>query len=591
MTMPSRGEIKSEKILVKDIFSTMWFRIPEYQRPYLWGQEQISELLGDLTFAMAGKPDFEYFLGSFVFQSKKAAPDKGQEFEENDLLDGQQRMATLLLLFAVIRDLAQNLKAKAECQGCIYQEARPYRKVPERTRLFFPTREGVQKFIDEFIKVEGGTEREDALTNKLGEKNGDLSTQNLAMAVLQIHKFFRDNRCTKPEDLLDFLLNKVLLVYISTEELEDAFRLFTILNDRGLPLRNSDILKSMNLGALDNPEEKVRYAKMWEAAEGDLGADEFDRFLNHVRTILLKDKARQSLLQEFEDKIYEPKERDKATGQMKLALLSKGRATFLLIERYLEHYQTLRGGHNYNETGRSFKFDNLIQVLRTGLPASEWEPPVLRYFDRFGYNRLVDFLTRLGNKFSADWICQYTPTDRIEAMNKVLMAIDDAQTVDDVFGPGCFEIDRESFARVIGGGIYDRRFARYVLLMLDYLFHNHDHQMHFETLSVEHVLPQNPADNSQWVRDFTPEERAEWTDKLGNLVLITRRKNSSQGRSDYAEKKRRYFDKCIDSCANSLRVLDNEKWTPVELKRNHELVVSRLLDHYRINGVSRSATA
>jgi uncharacterized protein with ParB-like and HNH nuclease domain len=57
--MPSRGEIKSEKILMKDIFSRMWFRIPEYQRPYVWGGEEID----DLTFAMTEEPDFEYFLG------------------------------------------------------------------------------------------------------------------------------------------------------------------------------------------------------------------------------------------------------------------------------------------------------------------------------------------------------------------------------------------------------------------------------------------------------------------------------------------------------------------------------------------------
>ncbi len=578
--MPSRGEIKSEKILVKDIFSRMWFRVPEYQRPYVWGREEINDLLDDLTFSMSKKPDFEYFLGSFVFQSKVASPEKGQAFDENDLLDGQQRMATLLMLFAVVRDLAQDAKAKKDCQECIYQEASQYKRIPERTRLFFAIREEAQKFIEDYIKARGGTAQEDGLA-KLIDKTKDLSTQNMAKAVLEIRRFFGDKGYVKPEDLLEFLLNKVLLIYVSTEDLEDAFRLFTILNDRGIPLRNSDILKSVNLGALDKPEDKVKYAKMWEEAEGELG-DDFDRFLNHVRTILVKDKARLSLLQEFEDKIYEPKERDKATGQTKPVLLHKGRETFVLIEKYLEHYGTLLGGQNYDETGRSFKFDNLIQVMLTGLPATDWVPPLLRYFDRFGFKGLLDFLTGLDNKFSADWICQYTPTDRIEAMNRVLGAIDQAKTADDVFGAGCFDISKESFARVIGGPVYGRRFARYVLLKLDYLFQNHDQRMHVETLSVEHVLPQNPVDNSQWMRDFTPDERAEWTDKLGNLVLITRSKNSSQGRLDYAEKKKRYFEKSIDSCPNSLRVLHIEKWTPVELKANEELVVTRLMDHYRI---------
>ncbi|NLH44315.1 MAG: DUF262 domain-containing protein [Planctomycetes bacterium] len=576
--MPSRGEIKSEKILVKDIFSRMWFRIPEYQRPYVWGREEIDDLLDDLTFAMAEKPDFEYFLGSFVFQSKPADGD-AQTFDENDLLDGQQRMATLLMLFGVIRDLAKDPQAKKDCQECIYQQASQYRKIPERTRLVFAIREEIQQFINKFIKADGGTQCESDIA-KLAERDDSLSVRNMAKAVLELRRFFRENQDIKVEDLLHFLLNKVLLIYVSTEDLEDAFRLFTILNDRGIPLRNSDILKSMNLGALDKNEDKVKYAKMWEEAEGELG-DDFDRFLNHVRTILVKDKARQSLLQEFEDKIYAPKEKDKATGQKKPVLLKKGRETFELIERYLGHYRTLLGGQNYDEFKR-FAFDNLIKMMLTGLPATDWIPPLLRYFDKFKYARLLEFLQRLDNKFSADLICQLTPTDRIAAMNKVIQAIDDAATIDGLFASGCFDIDAAGCARVLDGPVYGRRFAKYLLLKLDYLYQNHDLRMHFETLSVEHVLPQNPADDSQWVADFTESERAEWTDKLGNLVLITQRKNSSQGRLDYAEKKKRYFDKCIDTCPNSLRVLQYPTWTPADLKGNHRTVRLKLHQHYGI---------
>jgi hypothetical protein len=471
--------------------------------------------------------------------------------------------------------------AKDDCQRCIFQKASKYKNIPERTRLVFVIRESVQEFIESFIKNEGGTGRDDELA-KLAEKDADISVQNLAKAVLEIRKFFQNGSRPSPEDLLQFLLNKVLLIYVATEDLEDAFRLFMILNDRGIPLRNSDILKSMNLGALESPAEKVKYAKLWEEAEGELG-DDFDRFLSHVRTILVKDRARLNLLQEYEDKIYEPKERDKATGQKKPVLLKKGRETFQLIERYLNHYRTLLGGQNYDEIG-SFEFDNLMKVMWTGLPATDWVPPLLRYFDRFGYDRLLEFLKRLDNKFSADWIGQYSPTDRIEAMNRVIKVIDDAGSVNDVFNSGCFDIDADSFCRVVEGPIYGRRFARYVLLKLDFLYNNnHDRPMHFETLSVEHVLPQNPADDSQWVKDFSPEECAEWTDKLGNLVLITRRKNSSQGRLDYKEKKKHYFDKCIDTCPNSLRVFKNyENWRPKELIENHRVVLEKIFGHYGI---------
>ena len=100
--MTQASEIKSEKILLKDLFN-MWFRVPEYQRPYVWGNEEIHDLLDDLTFAAMNKPDAQYFLGSLVFQAKPADKRVGRNYDENDLLDGQQRLTTLLLLMAVLR--------------------------------------------------------------------------------------------------------------------------------------------------------------------------------------------------------------------------------------------------------------------------------------------------------------------------------------------------------------------------------------------------------------------------------------------------------------------------------------------------------
>lgn len=373
------------------------------------------------------------------------------------------------------------------------------------------------------------------------------------------------------------------MIYVATEDLEDAFRLFTILNDRGIPLRNSDILKSQNLGALESQADKARYARMWEEAEGELG-DEFDRFLGHVRTILVKDKARMSLLQEFEDKVYHPKERDKATGKVKPVLLKKGKDTFVLIERYLKHYKQLLSGQNFDDTG-SWEFDNLVRLMMIGLPATDWVPPLLRYYDRFGAKHLTKFTRQLDNKFSADWLAGQTPTDRIAAMNAVVQRIDSAKSADDVLATDAFVFDVDGFARTLEGPIYGRRYAKYVVLKLDYLYQNHAQRMHFETVSVEHILPQNPSNDSEWVEKFHESLRSEWTNRLGNLVIITRRKNSSQGRLDFADKVQKYFQRNIDTCPNSIRVLNTyDQWTPKELRENHATVIERMKQHYGING-------
>ena len=552
----------------------------------------MSWLVRPYQFALREKPEQDYFLGSFVYQLKRAGSAAGQVFDENDLLDGQQRMTTLFMLFACIRDLSSDPDLREACQASIYQKGNKFHGVPERTRLAFAIRPEVQDFVDNYLKVVDGTNKEDDLL-ALKNKSSDPSMRNMANAVLKMRQVLNKLVVESAEsgfnlsDFYSFICQKVLMIYVSTENLDDAFRLFTILNDRGMPLRNSDILKATNLGALTDTADKERYAKLWEEAEGDLG-DDFDRFLNHIRTVLLKDKARLNLLDEFEHKIYHPKEKDKATGLVKQPLLIKGKDTFKLVERYLKLYNQLLGGTNYDETGGSFEFDNLIKVMLTALPSTDWLPPLILYYDRFGYKRIQEFLIKLDNQLSSDWIAQYSPTARMERMSEIMRATESAENSDDLLDTiNPFKMDQDGFSRAAAAAVYGRRFTRYLLLKLDYLYADHSQRMSLDFLSVEHLLPQNPKADSQWRKDFSDQQREEWTHRLGNLVLISTKKNTSQGNLDYAEKKDRYFQKRISTCPNSLRTLQNTQWTPVELEKNHFEVLAKLHHHYGFDVVKK----
>src|SRR5439155_19849466 len=96
-------EIETGKVSVLVLFREFWFRVPSYQRPYVWRDEQIDELCEDILFAVEHSPAKEYFLGSAVLQ--KTSSTRGRvTFACCDILDGQQRLTTLLLLMAVLRD-------------------------------------------------------------------------------------------------------------------------------------------------------------------------------------------------------------------------------------------------------------------------------------------------------------------------------------------------------------------------------------------------------------------------------------------------------------------------------------------------------
>ena len=95
------SEIKAEKKVIKSIFSDFWFVIPEYQRSYVWDTDNIQDLLDDLWYAYKNKPNDEYFLGSLVLKKTEE-----KEFNEYEVLDGQQRLTTFFLLMAVLRDIS-----------------------------------------------------------------------------------------------------------------------------------------------------------------------------------------------------------------------------------------------------------------------------------------------------------------------------------------------------------------------------------------------------------------------------------------------------------------------------------------------------
>ena len=142
-------KIESNKLPIKDVFNDKWFRIPEYQRPYVWTKDQIYDLLDDITSAYKSDKASQFFLGSLVL--KKNAD---KLYDEYDLLDGQQRITTLFLIIAVIRDIVgvKNQTRHNTCKNIVYQQENPDCNIPERLRVVFDIREEVAEFIDKYVK-------------------------------------------------------------------------------------------------------------------------------------------------------------------------------------------------------------------------------------------------------------------------------------------------------------------------------------------------------------------------------------------------------------------------------------------------------
>lgn len=131
------------------------------------------------------------------------------------------------------------------CKEIIFQKKNTFKNIPERLRIVFDIRQEVKDFINTYVKDDGTTRKLNSSLIQGYGKDTDLSVINMSKNIVQIREFFEHNQ--NFDQFVKFLLNNVLMIYVGSEELDDAFRLFTVMNNRGIKLRSSDILKASNL--------------------------------------------------------------------------------------------------------------------------------------------------------------------------------------------------------------------------------------------------------------------------------------------------------------------------------------------------------
>lgn len=553
-------EIKSAKIKVMDVFKN-WYIVPSYQRHYVWEEDNINALLEDIKDNYLERNDEEYFLGSYIIQSRN---------DNNDLLDGQQRITTLFLLFAFLRDYERTENQyRSEFQDYIYQGAKPMSGIKERVRLTYEIRGNVKSFINEFIiPTNSIIDKWEAIKEKANDSKENISIQHMCRALLCFKKFFDENDTIDIVQYVTFINTNMVMIYISADTLEDAFRMFSIMNDRGVKLSNADILKSSNLEVISDKKDMESYAREWEELQADLGND-FDRFLSYVRTLYVKTKAKLGLLEEYNKNIFK-------TGKLKM-----GKDFFESIKSYYNIYNSIIQLDNNNNC----EYCNLINVLNSGNLPTDWVPVIMSYYKKYKEQDLTAFAKKLACKAIADMVCGESPTKRIENLNKIMPAIEDSSNPAELLSnTHLFAFDKELFLNNIQTDVYRKSYAKTLLLMLEYMYQDNSILHTYSFVSIEHILPQNPSPNSQWCADYTDEERINNVDKIGNLCIIGRRKNTSLGNLDYQNKRKRYFEKNIGNFARTLHIYNKfpNSWLPTDLKHNTD---DTLLDIRKLFGI------
>lgn len=554
--------------LLKEIFSDNYqFEIPDYQRPYAWTTEQAEELFDDLRAAV--QDDKQYFLGSIVL-IKKDRDAKAQ------VVDGQQRLSTLTILFAALRAMIPDQSAKIT--RLLYNEG--WDIVEETNQYRLRAREEDADFFRTYIQETGGILRLRDLAENL--KDSRLRYKENATLLLQKIEALGEAERT---DLLKFLVSNCSLVVVSTPDLDAAYRIFSVLNNRGLDLAPIDILKAQVLGAIRTQKGEAAshtYSRTWSRLESQLGRDAFGELFAHIRAIYAKKKQQATLVKEFEQYVT-----DYATPT---ALVDN------VIAPYAEIWDFIRD-NDFAATEHAETVNHYLESLNR-IEFKDWVPPALVYFKRYrqkpallagfiqGLERLTYFLlvTRAGINERIDIYAELTrqieATDNETAMPARLALSDSEQ---------------REFIAALDGNIYRKlpKGRMPLMLKLESLCSDGSKKQEYKHLSLEHVLPQTPAENSTWLEWFPEaESRESWTHRLANLVPLHLRKNPAASNYDFDHKKNVYF--IGKEGKSSPFILTNEvrgesAWKPEVLEARQQRLLAKLTDHWALENRMRDA--
>jgi uncharacterized protein with ParB-like and HNH nuclease domain len=268
---------------VADVFKdlkTKKFIIPAYQRPYRW-DEECSVLWDDIyEFFKSTDEDDDYFLGTIVTYVN-ADRDK-------EVIDGQQRLTSLLLLLrAFYTKLEQDDENDEEVKG-LKKRINPI--------IWSDINEMTQEVNDKekrriFSAV--ATDESNEIFHEI-LSNGEVEPSDKNNLYYKNYKFFCD-KCnefamTKPLQWKNFcltILNKCVILPIDCPKWETALRIFSTLNDRGMPLEDSDIFKAEIYKSFNTPDEQKKFIDEWQefssvCERADVKIDDVFRMYMHI---------------------------------------------------------------------------------------------------------------------------------------------------------------------------------------------------------------------------------------------------------------------------------------------------------------------
>ena len=531
-------------VKLKDLFNgDRIFNIPKYQRTYAWRDENLEYFLDDLINQRGEK---SYFLGTLLFHEKES---RG-EYDIIDVVDGQQRLTTIIIFMNVIIEILSSYKSS---------------KITKKT---------FKRYIydDESYTLELENEDNSFLCNYIFNNDSTSafetpSQKRLYDAKIYFKKTLSKLDINKLEQMYEVLTNADIIIY-SVDKISDATQIFELLNDRGRPLTRLEGIKSFlmyRIGCLhlkDNGEQSINFiqnsfASIYRLIEQEnINEDELLRYhtISFEKSKTEDYNKPHKFIKNKINRLFEKNVDDNKIKDEILQYIERLQKSFIIFSEINNNQLKCKKNDDVFMIGRVNSFYPLMMKVYIDTP---------NYFCKFSKN-LVHFtfkasLISLRSNGETDFY-RWIRENKFEYKDIKIPIQDNwwnmEQRVNDV-------LEYRNFYKYISKNIikyilfsyenYLRQEKGYPLLSKENYFSSDNR----EKFSIEHITAQR-------VKNITFDEEFEenYLHSLGNLVIDTTSSNSRKGNKNVKDKMSEFIKAPIMSQneINEVRI----NWNDVE---------------------------
>ncbi|MGL2367580.1 DUF262 domain-containing protein [Helicobacter pylori] len=527
----------------------LYYQIPIYQRPYQWTEENCEKLLDDLFSSYEYYKESDYFCGSLVLIA--IGTDSATNATTYDVVDGQQRLSTFILLAKVLATLYNNEVSNNKTSKDFLEKSLGDTDGEKRKRLTFNTiglnaKDDFQGALDFFDDLDASKGKNSKSNDPSKGKNNYLKN------AICLKDYLEKKEIENINDFIKWLYFKVVFIKTTCPNISMALRIFSVLNARGLPLHAIDIFKVELLKKLAKEKDQEEFVSRWNALRQKCSKNE-SKFPKR------KENKREKNAAEILFSWY-------------LTYLNPVTSGKNMEERLADQFERLnkppleylKGIENfYNAYGEMLEMQDRHAHLLSYLASDFWRvilcTSILHHYSPQDIEALKELLVKF---YYQNWVAEQTePKKQINC--NIIKALKEKQSVENIasivkeyLNDDNNKITQNFREKLKDDHLYEKHkkasknsWLKPILILVEYFMSDDPRPKRIEKndFHVEHILPQKPDLSSQWMKDFSEEERGLYTHSLANLTLLGGTKNAQASNLDFKDKKKIYMGEEIKS--------------------------------------------